>query len=68
MDLLAAIIAFFAVRQASFPADEKHRYGHDKIENLSGTIEDILILIAAIWIVFEATQKFFHPHVVEYVG
>ena len=68
LDLLAAIIAFFAVRQASFPADEKHRYGHGKIENLSGTIEGILILIAAIWIAFEATQKFFHPHVVEYVG
>ena len=30
LDLLAAIIAFFAVRQASHPADEKHRYGHGK--------------------------------------
>lgn len=68
LDLLAAIIAFFAVRQASHPADEKHRYGHGKIENLSGTIEGILILIAAIWIAFEAIQKFFNPHTVEFVG
>jgi cation diffusion facilitator family transporter len=68
LDLLAAIIAFFAVRQASHPADEKHRYGHGKIENLSGTIEGILILIAALWIAFEAIQKFFHPHTVEFVG
>lgn len=68
LDLLAAIIAFFAVRQASYPADEKHRYGHGKIENLSGTIEGILILIAALWIAFEAIQKFFHPHHVEFVG
>jgi cation diffusion facilitator family transporter len=68
LDLLAAIIAFFAVRQSSHPADEKHRYGHGKIENLSGTIEGVLILIAALWIAFEAIQKFFNPHNVEFVG
>ncbi len=68
LDLLAAIIAFFAVRQASHPADEKHKYGHGKIENLSGTIEGVLILIAALWIAFEAIQKFFNPHEVEFVG
>ena len=68
LDLLAAIIAFFAVRQASHPADNKHRYGHGKIENLSGTLEAVLILIAAIWIALEAIQKLLHPHAVEAVG
>lgn len=68
LDLLAAIIAFFAVRQASHPADEKHRYGHGKIENLSGTLEAVLILIAAFWIALEAVQKLLHPHSVEAVG
>ena len=68
LDLLAAIIAFFAVRQAAHPADKKHRYGHGKIENLSGTIEGILILVAAIWIIYEAIQKFYNPHTVEFVG
>lgn len=68
LDLLAAIIAFFAVRQAAHPADEKHRYGHGKIENLSGTLEGVLILIAAFWIVLEAIQKLLHPHPVEFVG
>ncbi|MCI4399903.1 MAG: cation transporter [Campylobacteraceae bacterium] len=68
LDLLAAIIAFFAVRQASHPADEKHKYGHGKIENLSGTLEAVLILIAAFWIVLEAVQKLLHPHAVESIG
>lgn len=68
LDLLAAIIAFFAVRQASHPADEKHRYGHGKIENLSGTLEAVLILIAAFWIALEAIQKLVHPHAIETVG
>jgi cation diffusion facilitator family transporter len=68
LDLLAAIIAFFAVRQASHPADDKHRYGHGKIENLSGTLEAVLILIAAFWIALEAVQKLLHPHSVDAVG
>ncbi len=68
LDLLAAIIAFFAVRQASHPADQKHKYGHGKIENLSGTLEAVLILIAAFWIVLEAIQKLLHPHAIEAVG
>ena len=57
IDLLAACIAFFAVKESSKPADERHAYGHGKIENISGTIEALLIFIAVIWIVWEAVQK-----------
>lgn len=61
IDLIAAIIAFFAVRMSGNPADEKHPYGHGKVENVSGTIEAILIFIASGWIIFEAVKKFIHP-------
>jgi cation diffusion facilitator family transporter len=61
MDLLAAIIAFFSVRVSDTPADEKHPYGHGKIENVSGVIEALLIFVAAIWIIVEAVKKFSHP-------
>lgn len=57
VDLLAALIAFYAVRQSDLPPDENHAYGHGKIENLSGAIEAVLIIAAAVWIVFEAGQK-----------
>ena len=57
IDLLAACIAFFAVRQSAKPADSQHEYGHGKIENVSGTIEAILIFIAVIFIVLEAVRK-----------
>lgn len=57
IDLLAAGIAFFAVRESGKPADSHHAYGHGKIENVSGTIEALLIFIAAIWIIWEAIQK-----------
>jgi cation diffusion facilitator family transporter len=57
MDLIAALIAFFAVRISDNPPDSRHPYGHGKIENISGVIEAILILIAAIWIIVEAVRK-----------
>ncbi len=57
IDLLAALIAYFSVREASKPADEHHPFGHGKIENLSGTIEAGLIFLAAGWIVYEAAQR-----------
>lgn len=57
IDLVAAVIAMFSVRAASLPADEKHRYGHGKIENLSALAEALLIIVAAIWIIGEAVRK-----------
>jgi cation diffusion facilitator family transporter len=56
-DLIAAVIAFFSVRQAAKPADRRHRYGHEKVENVSGVVEGALIFGAAIVIIYEAAQK-----------
>lgn len=57
LDLVAALIALFAVNKSSKPPDAEHQYGHGKIENVSGVIEAILIFVAAIWIIREAVQK-----------
>jgi cation diffusion facilitator family transporter len=57
MDLVAAVIAFIAVRLADAPPDEDHPYGHEKFENVSGVIEGALIVVAAIWIIIEAGHK-----------
>ena len=57
MDLIAAIIAFMAVRISDNPPDSRHPYGHGKVENISGVIEALLIFIAAIWIIIEAIKK-----------
>ena len=65
VDLLAAVIAFAAVRAAAKPPDERHQYGHGKIENLSGAIEAALIAIAGIWILIEAAERLFHPKAIE---
>ncbi len=57
IDLVASIVAFFSVRKAGEPADESHRYGHEKIENLSAAIEGILILVGSAAIAFEAIRR-----------
>jgi cation diffusion facilitator family transporter len=68
VDLVAAIIAFFAVRTAGKPADDRHTFGHGKFENLSGTIEALLIFVAAGWIIREAIVKLLNPRPIEEVG
>jgi len=68
MDLLASIIAFFAVKIADTPSDEKHNYGHGKIENVSGVVEGLLILVAAIWIIIEAVRKMIDIQPIESIG
>ena len=56
-DLLAAYIAYFAVKKSAKCADKDHPFGHGKYEDFSGLIEGVLINIAAIYIIFEAGRK-----------
>ena len=57
IDLLAALLALFAVKRSGKPPDEDHEYGHGKIENVSGVVEAVLIFLAAGWIVTEAAHR-----------
>jgi cation diffusion facilitator family transporter len=57
IDLIASIVALVSVRIADEPADESHRYGHEKVENLSAAIEGILILVGSAVITFEAIRR-----------
>lgn len=60
IDLIASFIAFFSIRKASLKEDTDHPFGHGKYENVSGFVEAILILFAAIIIIYEAVQKLIH--------
>ena len=61
VDLLAAVIALFAVKTSGKSADEGHPFGHGKVENISGAVEALLIFIAAGWIIYEAVLKLIRP-------
>lgn len=68
VDLVAAVIAFFAVKTSGKPADRTHHYGHSKVENIAGTTEALLIFLAAGWIIYEAVYKLLHPSPLEEVS
>lgn len=57
IDLMAAVIAWFSIRESGKPADDEHRFGHGKIENVAGTIEALLIFGAAVYIIIKAAMK-----------
>ena len=57
LDLVAAIITFFAVKFSDTPPDEDHNFGHGKIENYSALIETLLLVITCVWIIYEAVRR-----------
>lgn len=63
LDLVAAIVTWFAVRISGKPADHEHQYGHGKVENLSALFETLLLLATCVWIIYEAIQRLFFKSV-----
>src|SRR5260370_14169655 len=59
LDLIAAIITLLSVHFADQPADENHPYGHGKVENFSAFVETGLLLLTALYIIWEAFQRLF---------
>jgi len=60
LDLVAAVMAFVSVSISARPADLDHPYGHGKVENISGAVEALLIVVAAGFIVREGILKILH--------
>ena len=59
LDLVAAVVTYFSVRESDKPADLSHPFGHGKIESLSAFVETALLLATCAWIVFEASRRLF---------
>lgn len=59
LDLVAAVITFLSVRVADRPADARHPYGHGKFENFSAFLETGLLVVTALYIIYEAFLRLF---------
>ncbi len=68
INLVAALVAFWALSLAAKPADEEHAFGHSKAEYFSSGLESALILVAAISIAITAWERLFHPQPLEQIG
>src|SRR5215831_11379694 len=59
LDLIAAIITFLSVRVSDQPADARHPYGHGKFENFSAFVETGLLILTALYVIYEAFERLF---------
>lgn len=63
LDFFAAGLTYFAVRVSDKPSDQRHPYGHAKIESVSALVETGLLFLTSIWIVKEAITRLLHPDI-----
>ncbi len=68
VNLASAVFGLVMVTIAARPADDEHPYGHHKAEYFSSGFEGILIIAAALGIVWVAGQRLFDLQPVEQVG
>jgi len=68
VNLASAIFALMMVTIAQRPADEDHPYGHHKAEYFSSGFEGILIIAAAMGIMWAASHRLFDPQPLAQVG
>jgi cation diffusion facilitator family transporter len=68
VNLVAAVIAFWALSLAARPPDEGHPHGHSKAEYFASAAEGFLIFAAALWIVIAASERLRSPQPLERVS
>lgn len=68
VNLVAAIVALWALTYAAKPADAEHTFGHTKAEYFSSGAEGALIVVAAISIAVEAWRRLQHPEALTQLG
>ena len=68
VNLIAASSAFWALTLAAKPADRKYHYGHFKAEYFSSGLESVLIMVAALAIIYAAIGRLQQPQPLEQLG
>jgi ferrous-iron efflux pump FieF len=61
LDVLAALITYFAVRYAASPPDSEHRFGHGKAEAFASLTQAGLVFATAALVGQEAVVRLLHP-------
>lgn len=66
LDIAATGFNFVAVRHALQPADREHRFGHGKIEAISGLAQGAFIMGSAVFLLAQSIGRVIHPHPVDF--
>jgi cation diffusion facilitator family transporter len=68
VNLASAAFALLMVTIAHRPADADHPYGHHKAEYFSSGFEGLLIIVAALGIIWAAAQRLLNPQPLDQLG
>ncbi len=60
-DTAALAISLIALQIAKRPADQKRTFGYARLEILASTLNAVLLFLVAMYILYEAYQRFFMP-------
>ena len=61
VNIAASGLMVFSVCVSERAPDSSHKYGHEKIEDISSLVEGIFIIIAAFFIIYAAAGRLFEP-------
>lgn len=67
-DAAALAIALAAIKVAKRPADDKRTFGYQRFEILAALFNASMLFVVAVYILFEAYQRFTHPPEIQSVG
>jgi len=62
--ILAVGFVYYGFILSTKPADEKHLYGHERVEFLSVGIEGAVIILAGITIIYQSVEQYLFGHII----
>lgn len=65
VNVIAGLVGLYSLTIAYKPRDINHPYGHGKAEFLSAAIEGTLIMLAGVFIIYEAIMQLIHPRILQ---
>lgn len=67
-DAAALAIALVAMKIGKLPADNKRTFGYQRFEILAALFNAVMLFVVAIYILYEAYQRFSHPPEIQSLG
>src|SRR6202158_6354694 len=64
-DVFALGLAWFALAQASRPADSRRSYGYHRVSILAALVNSVTLIVIVLAIAYEAVQRLTHPQPVQ---
>ncbi|MCM2681053.1 cation diffusion facilitator family transporter [Echinimonas agarilytica] len=68
VDAAASAVNFFALRWATKPADDDHRFGHGKAEALAALLQGGFIAGSALLLAMHGIDRLLHPTIVQHLA